>query len=723
MYPIVWELTPEQGVAMIHSDVIMRPIGHAADVRLLRRVARVAASLVVLTIAVLALAGNVDGLRQSAQQGLPPSQELKLNEYAQATVRYFTSHEANNTVVGFTHSYYGTGPFQVYKGGSWQEEDWELTRGYGSYVCINEVTLRFLSLAAAYKMDWLGFAAPENRYADSWGQILIGLQTLRGLQLSGDPAKFYNGHFHRTYLTAESSEGDRDRVAAEIVCDPGSNLQSSDDSALPFMNLLVLEGLANDLSASIPDRAEIVQLCRDVRAAIDLEGFIVGDRIVHQIENDVPSALYWDRLSTEGAIILAALLLSGQIDEVEFETLATSLENHPVDWGMSGGGTLRIETPSYHSALFMHGLRAIHGMPAAATESPGLNYYANSTLPVFEAHLEFAQHNAYSALGTQVMSQALRGTPLYVMNGQQVQFPGNEANRMPAYGTSLSRATGPHAWFIPLQRAESLTSDQVTTLLAMMAAYESAFFHSGSDTQLGWEAAIPWTPGDTAYAWWASDGSWKYADMGRPFEALNAAYIVLSIFDALNPDAPLATYNVESEQTARIAFYLDNGSWPATTPTAAAFRVEPSGGVFADGSFYASGFGSGGADVAEWARTSEPAEPGDVLEADPEHPAFCRKSRRVGSRRIVGVVSTRPGIVLNSCQRAEGLVPIALIGIVPVKVTSEGGPVRAGDLLVSSSTPGHAMRWDERTVCDFVGKALEPMLEEAGLIETLIVSP
>jgi hypothetical protein len=40
----------------------------------------------------------------------------------------------------------------------------------------------------------------------------------------------------------------------------------------------------------------------------------------------------------------------------------------------------------------------------------------------------------------------------------------------------------------------------------------------------------------------------------------------------------------------------------------------------------------------------------------------------------------------------EGNVPLAVAGIVPVKVTGEGGPILPGESLTSSSTPGHAMK-------------------------------
>jgi len=710
----------------------MKPRIRTFDTRTTGHGAGYASVLTILILAALALAGVARESPPPSQHGFSLSEEEKLNEYAQATVRYFTSHEANNATVGFAHTWFGTGIFQVYDEDleTWREKYWELTRGYGSDVCINEVTLRFLALAAAYKMDWLEYLAPGNRYAESWGQILLGLQTLRALQLSGDSMKFYQGHFHRKYLTVPKF-GERDLTAGEITRDYHEDpqqdkeydIQSSDDNALPFMNLLVLEGLASDPSVAIADRIEIVQLCQDIRSSIDLVGFVVGgDRIVHQIKDGTPSAEYWDRRSTDGAIILAALRLSGQIDEAEFETLATSLEKRSVEWGLLGGGTLHIELASYHSALFMHGLRAIHGMPVTAAELPGLSYCTDSTLPVFEAQLDFADHNGYWALGTQVMSQALWGTPLCEMNGKQVQFPGNEDGLPPSEENPLARATGPHAWFVPLQRVDLLTSEQLASLFTMMTSYESEFFHSGSDTELGWEAAIPWLPTDTTYAWWASDGQWKYTDAGRPYEALNAAYIVLSIFDALNPNAPLASHNVESEQSARIAYYLDNGSWPETTPTEAAFRVEPSGDTYADGTFHANSFGSGGADVAEWVKVSEPVEPGDVLEADPHHSGACRRTSGPCSHGIVGVVSTQPGLALNAGRGSADLVPLALVGIVPVKVTNEGGTIRRGDLLVSSSTPGHAMRWDGRSLCDLVGKALESMLGETGTIDALLMS-
>lgn len=158
--------------------------------------------------------------------------------------------------------------------------------------------------------------------------------------------------------------------------------------------------------------------------------------------------------------------------------------------------------------------------------------------------------------------------------------------------------------------------------------------------------------------------------------------------------------------------------------TASICRVTSTGSVLTDGTFSALDFRSGSADVAEWVPASEPVEPGDVLELDLETPGYYRKSRGPCSTLVAGVVSSTPGVILGTGGCMEGKALLALIGIVSVKVTNEGGPILPGDLLVSSSTPGHAMRWSgpDPCPCSLVGKALEPMTEEQGVILALLTA-
>ena len=164
--------------------------------------------------------------------------------------------------------------------------------------------------------------------------------------------------------------------------------------------------------------------------------------------------------------------------------------------------------------------------------------------------------------------------------------------------------------------------------------------------------------------------------------------------------------------------------WTSPNGTAASFRIErETGNVLADGAFFGKAFQSGSADVAEWVRVSEPVNPGDVLEFDPTQPGFYRKARGPCSTLVAGVVSTQPGVVLGHSEDTQGKALLALIGIVPLKVTDEGGPIRPGDLLVASSTPGYAMRWDpeQGEICQPVGKALEPWEGGQGVILVLLM--
>jgi len=61
-------------------------------------------------------------------------------------------------------------------------------------------------------------------------------------------------------------------------------------------------------------------------------------------------------------------------------------------------------------------------------------------------------------------------------------------------------------------------------------------------------------------------------------------------------------------------------------------------------------------------------------------------------------------------------------------VSAENGPVRLGDLLTTSSTPGHAMKAVPKVVegvavyppVAILGKALEPLRSGKGMIRVLI---
>jgi hypothetical protein len=96
------------------------------------------------------------------------------------------------------------------------------------------------------------------------------------------------------------------------------------------------------------------------------------------------------------------------------------------------------------------------------------------------------------------------------------------------------------------------------------------------------------------------------------------------------------------------------------------------------------------------------------------------------SRLVAGIYSTKPGLLGTTHAmfdtRQADEIPLAVVGVVPCKVTAENGPIRAGDLLVASSTPGHAMKGTDpnRMLGAVVGKALDPLLRGKGVVNVLV---
>lgn len=154
------------------------------------------------------------------------------------------------------------------------------------------------------------------------------------------------------------------------------------------------------------------------------------------------------------------------------------------------------------------------------------------------------------------------------------------------------------------------------------------------------------------------------------------------------------------------------------------FRVDGTGRVFADG-----GFRPNGADFAEsMAVTGERSEysPGDLLVIDSTANRHVALAQLPYSTLVAGIYSTKPGLLGTTLKVDEATlqneVPLAVVGIVPCKVTAENGPIQIGDLLVTSSTPGRAMKGTDRgrMLGAVVGKALEPLREGTGAIQVLV---
>jgi hypothetical protein len=154
------------------------------------------------------------------------------------------------------------------------------------------------------------------------------------------------------------------------------------------------------------------------------------------------------------------------------------------------------------------------------------------------------------------------------------------------------------------------------------------------------------------------------------------------------------------------------------------FRVDGNGTVHANG-----GFRPFGADFAESVAVKGSTDhyaPGDLLVIDASGQRRLSLSQSPYSTLVAGIYSTQPGVVASTHHVDEALpnneVPLAVVGIVPCKVSTENGPIMTGDLLVTSSTPGHAMKGTDRSrmLGAVVGKALEPLQKRSGVIQVLV---
>jgi hypothetical protein len=153
--------------------------------------------------------------------------------------------------------------------------------------------------------------------------------------------------------------------------------------------------------------------------------------------------------------------------------------------------------------------------------------------------------------------------------------------------------------------------------------------------------------------------------------------------------------------------------------------------TFADGTVQSTAWSGSlvGGDYAESVDVTgdrQKYEPGDVLVIDPSHPGQFLKSAEPYTPLVSGIYSTKPGVTgrrQTTDPRSSTMeVPMAMVGIVPTKVSAENGPINVGDLLVTSSTLGYAMKGTDQGLMfgAVVGKALDKLESGTGVIEVMV---
>jgi hypothetical protein len=188
----------------------------------------------------------------------------------------------------------------------------------------------------------------------------------------------------------------------------------------------------------------------------------------------------------------------------------------------------------------------------------------------------------------------------------------------------------------------------------------------------------------------------------------------------LTNDSSYHTVHIDNKGTGGVLFLQNNGNDAGTGGedfiTAVSrgndkqFRVASNGSVYNDTGLYTSP-----ADFAEMLPAVEGLAAGDVLVIGAE--GRLTRSEKPYQASVAGVHSTEPGFVGGYPMDGPeaGTIPLAMVGVVPVKVSAENGSIQPGDLLVTSSVAGHAMAAGPNPPQGTVlGKALEGWAVDQG---------
>ncbi|UOU99234.1 hypothetical protein MUU74_04565 [Chryseobacterium daecheongense] len=238
-------------------------------------------------------------------------------------------------------------------------------------------------------------------------------------------------------------------------------------------------------------------------------------------------------------------------------------------------------------------------------------------------------------------------------------------------------------------------------LIAIADGNGNGITANASNTGDGVETTADGT-GNAIYAWVPNFGN------GRAARFVN--------YNTGNTNPPLT---VETHSNGSIAVFKSGN--PGTVNVA---RINSAGRGFFNG-----GTQNSGADVAEVfdveGNVSE-YETGDILVISTDSDRTVEKSSKPYSTLVAGVYATKPGVLLTEEHIDADIsdkVPMGVIGVIPTKVCLEGGKIKRGDMLVTSSKPGVAMKADLKKVKvgQVIGKALQDYDQnETGKIKVLV---
>jgi hypothetical protein len=150
-----------------------------------------------------------------------------------------------------------------------------------------------------------------------------------------------------------------------------------------------------------------------------------------------------------------------------------------------------------------------------------------------------------------------------------------------------------------------------------------------------------------------------------------------------------------------------SGNVGIATSSSATYRLDINGSVRLSGDIKIGGkIDIGPGDVAEEFYTDRDYPAGTVLVMDDNGYKSARACTKKYDSTVIGVISEDPGLVIGKIN-GKYKAPVALTGVIKVRVNNAGGKIHQGDLLTTSAITGEAMRADEPKIGTIIGKALE----------------